>query len=78
MDIEVKFSEARRLYYAKISDGSRYGRKIYGATPKRVKEKLQSYWSLPTKQNKDLMTVADFAKGYLLHMEKRTLGKIDG
>ena len=78
MDIEVKFSEARRLYYAKISDGSRYGRKIYGATPKRVKEKLQSYWSLPTKQNKDLMTVADFAKGYLLHMEKRKLGKIDG
>ena len=32
MDIEVKFSESRRLYYAKISDGSRYGRKIYGAT----------------------------------------------
>ena len=68
MDIEVKYQKDRKLYYARISDGSRYGRKVYGATPDKVKEKLQSYWSLPTKQNKDLMTVADFAKGYLLHM----------
>jgi len=78
MDIEVKFSETRRLYYAKISDGSRYGRKIYGATPKKVKEKLQGFWSMPTKQNRDSMTIGDVLSGFILHMEKRTLGKVDG
>jgi hypothetical protein len=45
MDIEVKYQKDRKLYYARISDGSRYGRKVYGATPDKVKEKLQSYWS---------------------------------
>ena len=78
MDIKIKYQKSLELYVARISDGSRYGRQVYGKTPDIVKEKLQSYWSMPTKQNKDLMTVADFAKGYLLHMEKRTLGKIDG
>jgi len=78
MDIEVKFSETRRLYYAKISDGSRYGRKIYGATPKKVKEKLQGFWSMPTKQNRDSTTIGEVLSGFILHMEKRTLGKVDG
>jgi len=78
MDIEIKFSEARRLYYAKISDGSRYGRKIYGATPKKVKEKLQGFWSMPTKQNRDSTTIGEVLSGFILHMEKRTLGKVDG
>jgi len=78
MDIEIKFSEARRLYYAKISDGSRYGRKIYGATPKRVKEKLQGFWSMPTKQNRDSTSIGEVLSGFILHMEKRTLGKVDG
>jgi len=78
MDIKIKYQKSLKLYVARISDGSRYGRQVYGKTPAIVKEKLQGFWSLPTKQNKDLMTVADFAKGYLLHMEKRTLGKIDG
>ena len=78
MDIEIKFSEARRLYYAKISDGSRYGRKIYGVTPKKVKEKLQGFWSMPTKQNRDSTTIGEVLSGFIQHMEKRTLGKIDG
>ena len=78
MDIEIKFSEARRLYYAKISDGSRYGRKIYGATQKKVKEKLQGFWSMPTKQNRDSTTIGEVLSGFILHMEKRTLGKVDG
>ena len=78
MDIEVKFSEARRLYYAKISDGSRYGRKIYGATQKKVKEKLQGFWSMPTKQNRDSTSIGEVLSGFILHMEKRTLGKVDG
>ena len=78
MDIEIKFNEKRALYYAKISDGSRYGRKIYGATPKKVKEKLQSYWSMPNKQNRDGLTIGKVLSGFILHMEKRTLGKVDG
>ena len=78
MDIEIKFSEARRLYYAKISDGSRYGRKIYGATQKKVKEKLQGFWSMPTKQNRDSTSIGEVLSGFILHMEKRTLGKVDG
>jgi len=78
MDIEVKFSETRRLYYAKISDGSRYGRKIYGVTPKKVKEKLQGFWSMPTKQNRDSTSIGEVLSGFILHMEKRTLGKVDG
>jgi len=78
MDIEIKFSETRRLYYAKISDGSRYGRKIYGATQKKVKEKLQGFWSMPTKQNRDSTSIGEVLSGFILHMEKRTLGKVDG
>jgi integrase len=78
MDIEIKFSESRRLYYAKISDGSRYGRKIYGATQKKVKEKLQGFWSMPTKQNRDSTSIGEVLSGFILHMEKRTLGKVDG
>ena len=78
MDIEIKFNEKRALYYAKISDGSRYGRKIYGATPNKVKEKLQSYWNLPNKQNRDGLTIGKVLSGFILHMDKRTLGKIDG
>ena len=78
MDIEVKYQKDRKLYYARISDGSRYGRKVYGATPDKVKEKLQGFWSMPTKQNRDGMTIGEVLSGFILHMEKRTLGKVDG
>ena len=54
MDIKIKYQKSLELYVARISDGSRYGRQVYGKTPDIVKEKLQSYWSMPTKQNKDL------------------------
>jgi len=78
MDIEVKYQKDRNLYYARVSDGSRYGRKVYGATPDKVKEKLQGFWSMPTKQNRDGMTIGEVLSGFILHMEKRTLGKVDG
>jgi integrase len=78
MDIEVKYQKAKKLYYARVADGSRYGRQVYGATPEIIKEKLQKFWKPPTKQNRDGMTIGEVLSGFILHMEKRTLGKVDG
>jgi integrase len=78
MDIKIKYQKSLKLYVARISDGSRYGRQIYGKTPEIVKEKLQGFWSMPTKQNRDGMTIGEVLSGFILHMEKRTLGKVDG
>jgi len=78
MDVEIKYQKAKKLYYARVADGSRYGRQVYGATPEIIKEKLQKYWKPPTKQNRDGMTIGKVLSGFILHMEKRTLGKVDG
>ena len=78
MDIKVNYLKSKHLYYATVKDGSKYGRKVYGATPEIVKEKLQGFWSMPTKQNRDGMTISKVLSGFILHMEKRTLGKVDG
>ena len=78
MDIKVNYLKSKHLYYATVKDGSKYGRKVYGATPEIVKEKLQGFWSMPTKQNRDGMTIGKVLSGFILHMEKRTLGKVDG
>jgi len=78
MDIKIKYQKSLELYVARISDGSRYGRQVYGKTPEIVKEKLQGFWSMPTKQNRDGMTIGEVLSGFILHMEKRTLGKVDG
>jgi len=78
MDIEIKYQKAKKLYYARVADGSRYGRQVYGATPEIIKEKLQKFWKPPTKQNRDGMTIGEVLSGFILHMEKRTLGKVDG
>ena len=78
MDIKIKYQKSLKLYVARISDGSRYGRQVYGKTPAIVKEKLQGFWSMPTKQNRDGMTIGEVLSGFILHMEKRTLGKVDG
>ena len=53
MDIKIKYQKSLQLYVARISDGSRYGRQVYGKTPEIVKRKLQGFWSMPTKQNRD-------------------------
>ena len=78
MDIKVNYLKSKHLYYATVKDGSKYGRKVYSATPEIVKEKLQGFWSMPTKQNRDGMTIGKVLSGFILHMEKRTLGKVDG
>ena len=78
MDIEIKYQKAKKLYYARVADGSRYGRQVYGATPEIIKEKLQKFWKPPTKQNRDGMIIGEVLSGFILHMEKRTLGKVDG
>jgi len=78
MDIKIKYQKSLELYVARISDGSRYGRQVYGKTPEIVKEKLQGFWTMPTKQNRDGMTIGEVLSGFILHMEKRTLGKVDG
>jgi len=78
MDVEIKYQKAKKLYYARVADGSRYGRQVYGATPEIIKEKLQKFWKPPTKQNRDGMTIGEVLSGFILHMEKRTLGKVDG
>ena len=78
MDIKIKYQKTLKLYVARISDGSRYGRLVYGKTPDIVKEKLQGFWSMPTKQNRDSTTIGEVLSGFILHMEKRTLGKVDG
>ena len=78
MDIKINYQKSLKLYVARISDGSRYGRLVYGKTPEIVKEKLQGFWSMPSKQNKDSMTIGEVLSGFILHMEKRTLGKVDG
>jgi len=78
MDIKIKYQKSLKLYVARINDGSRYGRQVYGKTPDIVKEKLQSFWSMPDKQNSDSMTIGEVITGFVLHMEKRTKGKVDG
>ena len=78
MDIKIKYQKSLKIYVARISDGSRYGRQIYGKTPEIVKEKLQGFWLMPTKQNRDSITIGEVLSGFILHMEKRTLGKVDG
>ena len=78
MDIKIKYQKSLQLYVARISDGSRYGRQVYGKTPEIVKEKLQGFWSMPTKQNRDSTSIGEVLSGFILHMEKRTLGKVDG
>jgi integrase len=78
MDIKIKYQKSLELYVARISDGSRYGRQVYGKTPEIVKEKLQGFWSMPTKQNRDSTSIGEVLSGFILHMEKRTLGKVDG
>ena len=78
MDIKINYQKSLKLYVARISDGSRYGRLVYGKTPEIVKEKLQGFWSMPTKQNRDSTTIGEVLSGFILHMEKRTLGKVDG
>ena len=78
MDIKIKYQKSLELYVARISDGSRYGRQVYGKTPEIVKEKLQGFWSMPTKQNRDSTLIGEVLSGFILHMKKRTLGKVDG
>ena len=78
MDIKVNYLKSKKLYYATVKDGSKYGRKVYATTPELVKQKLQGFWSMPTKQNRDGMTIGEVLSGFILHMEKRTLGKVDG
>jgi integrase len=78
MDIKINYQKSLKLYVARISDGSRYGRLVYGKTPEIVKEKLQGFWSMPTKQNRDNTSIGEVLSGFILHMEKRTLGKVDG
>ena len=78
MDYNIKFQPSSQLYYARIPNGTKYGRKVTATTKQGVLDKLNKQWIEPTKQNKDAMTIGNFIKGYLLHMEKRTLGKIDG
>jgi integrase len=78
MDIKINYQKSLKLYVARISDGSRYGRQVYGKTPEIVKEKLQGFWSMPTKQNRDSTSIGEVLSGFILHMEKRTLGKVDG
>jgi integrase len=78
MDIKIKYQKSLELYVARISDGSRYGRQVYGKTPEIVKEKLQGFWSMPTKQNRDSTSIGEVLSGFILHMQKRTLGKVDG
>ena len=78
MDYNIKFQPYNNLYYARIPDGTKYGRKVQATTKQGVLDKLNKQWIEPTKQNKDAMTIGNFIKGYLFYMEKRTLGKIDG
>ena len=78
MDYNIKFQPYNNLYYARIPDGSRYGRKVQAKTKQALMDKLKNLWVMPSKQTKNAMTIGNFIKGYLLHMEKRTLGKIDG
>ena len=78
MDIKINYQKSLQLYVARISDGSRYGRQVYGKTPEIVKEKLQGFWFMPTKQNRDSTSIGEVLSGFILHMEKRTLGKVDG
>ena len=78
MDYNIKFQPSSQLYYARIPNGTKYGRKVTATTKQGVLDKLNKQWIEPTKQNKDAMTIGNIIGGYLLHMEKRTLGKIDG
>jgi len=78
MDYNIKFQPSTQLYYARIPNGTKYGRKVTAKTKQGVLDKLNKRWIQPTKQNKDAMTIGEVLKGYLQHMEKRTLGKIDG
>ena len=41
MDIKINYQKSLKLYVARISDGSRYGRLVYGKTPEIVKQDYQ-------------------------------------
>jgi len=74
MQYDIKGPNSRNLYYFRMRDG-----KIKTASTKGLLiKKLDEMWIKPTKQSSESMLISDFFKGYLLHMKKRTLGKIDG
>ena len=74
MQYDIKGPNSRNLYYFRMRDG-----KIKTASTKGLLiKKLDEMWIKPTKQSSESMLISDFFKGYLLHMKKRTLGRIDG
>ena len=74
MQYDIRGPNSRNLYYTRLKDG----RIKTAATKELLVQKLDKMWVLPTKKTNDTMSVGDFFRGYLLHMKKRTLGKIDG
>ena len=78
MDYNIKFQPSTQLYYARIPDGSRYGRKITAKTKQALMDKLKNLWVMPSKQTKNAMTVGELMQGFIAYMEKRSLAKIDG
>ena len=47
MDYNIKFQPSTQLYYARIPDGSRYGRKITAKTKQALMDKLKNLWVMP-------------------------------
>ena len=59
MDYNIKFQPYNNLYYARIPDGSKYGRKVQAKTKQALMDKLKNLWVMPSKQTKNAMTVGD-------------------
>ena len=77
MDYNIKFQPYNNLYYARIPDGSKYGRKVQAKTKQALMDKLKNLWVMPSKQTKNAMTVGDAIHTFENYIDLRVKGTID-